>query len=67
MSEPNPVYTIATHADIELMPEGYAELQSAYRSIVSAGLTIQRQLGLPPERCAVLTREERLARQLDNP
>jgi len=73
MSEPRPVYVTATHAGIELVPEpiGYAELHSAYRAVVSAGLTLQRELGLPPERCAILTRAERLERrpdcELDNP
>lgn len=36
-------------------------LLSAYRAQVSAAMTLQRLLGLPPESCAVLSRQERLA------
>ena len=67
MTEPAPVYTTATHADIELVQPGYAETFDAYRAAVSAALSLQRALALPPERCAVLTRAERIERQLDKP
>lgn len=61
MSEPPPIYraTNGTYQDAELAAvSNYAELIEARAAIIKAGIAVERALGLPIEKRAILNREE---------